>query len=314
MKKYELRIKNYERIRYRNCRFSILNSDFMPTLSVIIPTHRRSEVLGVCLTHLEKQTIANNLEVIVIDDAADDASAALCKNAARTLSVRYERVTPCQQGVARNRGIAYANAPVCLFIGDDILLHEECCSLHEQIHRHLSRPAAVLGSTGWDPETGITPVMEWLMRSGWQFGYPKIERYAGDFLPKDIQHLFSYTSNLSAPTEIAKRIPFLENVSLYGWEDVEWGGRLRNAGIPLFYEPDARALHRHTITMEDSLKRMETLGESVVRVHEIVPEFDRLPHGWKKIAYEILSRFPTMSGRHRAAFLRGIKKAKNDET
>lgn len=283
-----------------------------PQLSIIIPTHKRAETLEVCLAHLAKQTIANDLEVIVIDDAEDDASQKTCAKTAQTMNIRYERIAPCQQGTARNRGVEFAASPVCLFIGDDILLNEDCCSLHEQIHRHLSRPTAVLGSTGWDPSTEITPVMEWLMKSGWQFGYPKIEQYAGDFLPKEIQHLFSYTSNLSVPTEAAKRIPFLENVSLYGWEDIEWGGRLRNAGIPVYFEPNARALHRHRITMEDSLKRMETLGESVVRVHEIVPDFDRLPHGWKKFAYEILSRLPTMSGKHRAAFLRGIRSAQKN--
>src|SRR5205823_1924992 len=99
-------------------------------------------------------------------------------------------------------------------------------------------------------------VMRWLEKYGWQFGYPKSESYAHDFLPTDIQHRFTYTSHISLPTETAKRYPFLEDVSLYGWEDIEWGMRLRDAGIRLFYEPDARAFHHHPMTLEQSLKRM----------------------------------------------------------
>lgn len=284
----------------------------MSSLSVIIPTHERADTLRSCLAHLEKQTIADTIEVIVIGDTHDDATTKLFAETKWKMPVSFEEIGKCQQGTARNRGVAKAQAPVCLFIGDDIFLENDACALHESIHRNLPTPCAVLGSTGWDPAVGITDAMDWLARSGWQFGYPKIERHAGDFLPKDIQHLFSYTSNISVPTETARALPFLENISLYGWEDVEWGMRMKERGTPVFYEPNARAVHHHKITMEDSIKRMETLGESVVMIQKIAPDFDRRPKGWKRIAYEIFSKFPTIAGRHRAAFLRGIRKAESN--
>ena len=285
----------------------------MPSLSVIIPTHERSEILSRCIAHLEKQTIADRIEVIVIGDGHDDATTELFARTSWKIPVSFEEIPKSQQGTARNRGVAKASSPVCLFIGDDIFLDKECCALHESIHRNLNTPVAVLGMTQWDPAVGVTEAMDWLVRSGWQFGYPKIDRYAGNLLPKEIQHLFSYTSNLSVPTETARNVRFLEEISLYGWEDVEWGTRLAKAGIPVFYEPNARALHHHKITMEESIKRMETLGESVVRVQKIAPDFDRRPKGWKRIAYEIFAKFPTIAGRHRAAFLRGIRKAESSE-
>lgn len=205
-----------------------------------------------------------------------------------------------------------------MFIGDDIFLEPEACEVHLRSFPHpapmggtpLPRGEgtgvrAVLGFTTYDPACGITPVMRWLERSGWQFGYPQISRYSGACIPTNIQYRFSYTSHISLPLEIAKKIPFRTDVHLYGWEDIEWGMRLKNAGVRLFYEPKAKALHHHHLELEDSLKRMETLGRSAVEIQKKVPEFDRVPRGWKWVAYQLLSLLPTMSGRHRRSFLIG---------
>jgi GT2 family glycosyltransferase len=83
--------------------------------------------------------------------------------------------------------------------------------------------------------------------------------------------------------------------------------RLREADVPLFYEPDAKALHHHAMTLEDSLKRMETLGRSAVSFEKIAPELHIVPTGWKRLAYQVRAVFPTMKGRHAEAFLKGIQ-------
>ena len=281
----------------------------MPALSVIIPTHERSEILAECLKCLEGQTIAHDIEVVVINDAKDDKFDALAAKSDWHIPVQFKTIAPCQQGVARNHGVAMARSSTVLFIGDDIFLRPDACAVHASIHKNIGTPVAVLGATVWDPTMEITPVMEWLMQSGWQFGYPKIEKHAGNYLPENVQHLFTYTSNLSIPTEVAKRIPFREDMKLYGWEDIEWGMRLRAAGVRVFFEPEAKAWHHHVIALEESLRRMEMIGESVVHMSASVPGFDRLPRGWKRIAYKIFAKFPTMAGRHRAAFLKGIRQA-----
>lgn len=280
-----------------------------PKLSVIIPTHNRADTLEKTLRHLEAQTIASEIEAIVINDIPNDKAFERVANSAWQIPIHFETIKPCHQGVARNHGVQKARASTVLFIGDDIFLKSDACHLHEGIHNSGSTPVTVLGSTMWDPEMEVTPVMEWLMLSGWQFGYPKIDAYAGNLLPEKIQHQFTYTSHISVPTEIAVRTPFLEDVTLYGWEDMEWGMRLRKNGVRVYYEPRARGYHHHRLTMEDSLQRMETIGESAVLLSKTISNFDRVPRGWKRLAYEVFARFPTMAGKHRAAFLRGMRKA-----
>lgn len=297
----------------------------MPSLSVIIPTHRRPEILKKCLEHLEKQTIASEIEVIVVSD--DTNEKCTMKNEKWVMSVRFMNVPPCHQGVARNEGVTVATGEYVMFIGDDIFLADDACEKHVSAHEEwkmnneklkiekekilnsqfsILNSTATLGFTTWDPAVGITPVMTWLEKSGWQFGYPSIEKYSHGFLPSHIQHKYTYTSHISVPLGVAKKFPFRSDVSLYGWEDVEWGMRLRDAGVSLFYEPSAKALHHHHITLEDSLQRMETLGRSAVEIAKNVPEFDRVPRGWKLCAYKILAMLPTMAGRHRHYFLFGI--------
>lgn len=296
-----------------------------PLLSVIIPTHRRPEILRQCLMHLAAQTIAKDLEVIVVSDGEDANTVALFQDPTNysLLTTHYLSIPKSQQGVARNRGVERATAPLVLFIGDDIFLAPDACEKHVRRHAGLrtkdlgqfpthyplptTHSAAVLGYVTWDPAVGITPVMRWLEQSGWQFGYPMIERYAEKTLPTSIQHRFTYTSHISLPTSIARALPFREDVSLYGWEDIEWGIRLRDHGVRLFYEPAARALHHHHISLETSLARMETLGRSATIMERLLPEFDRVPKGSKRLALRMLSLLPTMAGMHRKAFLNGLK-------
>jgi GT2 family glycosyltransferase len=288
----------------------------MPQLSVIIPTHKRPEILSRCLDALMKQTIVHDVEVIVVSDGPDAKTSALFVHSSWPMTVHYFEVEKSQQGVARNEGVKHASAPLVLFIGDDIFLEPDVCEKHVRTHEsfqtqnlqsttyHL-QTYAVLGFTTWDPTCGITPVMQWLETSGWQFGYKKIARYAHAALPLEMQHQYTYTSHISLPLELAKKHLFRTDVHLYGWEDVEWGMRLRDAGVRLVYEPAARALHHHHVTFQDSLKRMEILGQSAVEIAKKVPEFDRVPRGWKLFLYRLAALLPTMAGRHRKAFLRG---------
>lgn len=280
----------------------------MPKLSVIIPTHNRADILRQTLEHLERQTIADAIEVIVVNDVQNDKMFEQVAKSSWQIPIYFETVEPCHQGVARNIGVQKAQSSTVLFLGDDIFLEPKACALHVAAHENAGTPIAVLGEMDWDPSIGITKVMDWLMESGWQFGFKKIQQYANDYIPKPMQHLFSYTSNISVPTEVATRLPFRKDTRLYGWEDMEWGMQLQKNSVRLYYEPKAKGLHHHKIHLHDSLRRMEAVGESAVHFSNTVPDFDRLPKGWKYIAYEIFAKFPTMAGKHRKAFLRGIKK------
>lgn len=248
--------------------------------------------------------------MIVVHDGEDDAETRSVIGDRRS-GLTYFAIPKSQQGVARNRGVEKATAPYVLFIGDDIFLAPDACEKHLRIQMQSAtlnpRPIAVLGFTTWDPACEINAVMRWLEKTGWQFGYPMIQQYADMLIPEELQARFTYTSHISVPTEVAKKYPFREDLTLYGWEDTLWGKQLQEDNIPLFYAPDAKALHHHHIELADSLMRMETLGRSLKELTRIDPELGRMPTGLKLIAYTLIALTPTMRGRHYAAFLRGLK-------
>jgi len=281
-----------------------------PALSLIIPTHKRAAILKQCLERIERQTVADRLEVIVVSDGHDDETARLFEtaNPSSKIPIRFFEIPKSQQGVARNKGVAEATGEFVMFVGDDIFLAPDACEKHLKIlnSQFSILNSAVLGFVTWDPACGITPVMRWLEKSGWQFGYPMIARYGHHFVPEAMQQRFTYTNQLSVPKKIAKKFPFREDVTLYGWEDIEWGWKLRKAGVKLFYEPDAKALHHHHMEMNDSLRRMETLGRSAVMMDRVTPDLKLVPHGKKMMKYRIAAMLPGMHGRHAKAFLRGI--------
>ena len=301
-----------------------MENSSLPVLSVVIPTHARPEILRTTLAHLAAQTIAAKIEVIVVDDASIVQVEKMVGEISG-IETQYVAVSPCHQGTARNRGVEKARGSIVMFIGDDIFLAPDACERHVNAHaqcygerrRAMTPPTspfvsaqgdtcAVLGFSTWDPACGITRVMQWLEKSGWQFGYPMIAPYANGIIPAAMQHRFTYTSHISLPTEVARKIAFREDVTLYGWEDVEWGWRLRNAGLPLLYVPDEKELHHHHMEVEDSLRRMKTLGASAVKMEEIAPALRLVPRGWKRLKYTVTSILPGMRGMHTRAFLRGI--------
>ena len=291
----------------------------LPELSVVIPTHRRADILKQCIQHLEKQTAMDKIEVIVVSDGHDDSTAKLFDAFSWRMPVKFLEISKAHQGTARNRGVEEAKAPTCLFLGDDIFLQEDACEAHLVIHSFAASDeyahhgtTAVLGYTTWDPALSITPVMRWLEKSGWQFKYPQLQPYAMGFIPKKTQHRFPYTSHISLPTAVAKDIPFRKDATLYGWEDIEWGVRLRKAGVRVFYNDTAKAFHHHRITLEESLERMKTLGKSIAELSEKVPGIDRLPPWWKRLIFRLFIALSPASftSQHRRAFLQGIAEAK----
>lgn len=261
-----------------------------------------------CLEHLSAQTIVDQLQVIVVSDGQDPAVAALA-NEHWPFELICDSVPKSQQGIARNKGVVLASHEYCLFTQDDCLLEPTACEWHLSTLRehNLEQPTAVLGFTTWDPAVAITPTMQWLEASGWQFAYPRLQPYAQSYVPKDLQAHVSYTIQISVPTAIARKHLFLTDVQSYGWEDIEWGTRLAQDNVRLFYEPQAIGYHHHVLTDTESLERMYKIGAALPHMLQMNPLLDTRPM-WLRLLYnKIYGMFPTRAGRHRKAYAQGLQ-------
>ena len=95
-----------------------------PAISVIIPARNCADQLSDCLRALLGSEF-RDFEVIVVDDASEDDTAARAEGAgARTLRLERQR----GPAVARNRGTEIASADILCFLDADVLAHPDTLS------------------------------------------------------------------------------------------------------------------------------------------------------------------------------------------
>ena len=240
-----------------------------PELSVIIPTRDRREVLMETLRRLRAHAASAPIEVIVVDDGSKDESSAAAESlqpAPWPLAVlRQEGNGPA---AARNRGIAAASAPACLFIGDDSLPTEELIDRHVEFHRaHSESTDAVLGLVVPAPPLDASTLQWWLHEDGAQFGYAAL--VPGQTAPPSC----FWTSNVSVKLTLLREAGgFDEGFPGAACEDAELGFRLARAGMTLHYDPRALAEHFHPTDLSRVLRRMRAIGVAYRRLHELAPE------------------------------------------
>lgn len=95
----------------------------VPTVSVVIPTYRRPELLRRCLDALLCQEYpVNRLEVIVVEDGGPGPAERVVnelRSAGTRVRLDYAWVTPSGPGAARNAGWRRARGEVIAFTDDD---------------------------------------------------------------------------------------------------------------------------------------------------------------------------------------------------
>lgn len=238
-------------------------------IAVVIPTYNRSNILRKCLDHLEAQTW-KNFEVVVVDDGAtDDTPQAMEEYKLQCpYQLRYIRQINSGPAAARNRAISIVESPLCLIIGDDILVTPALVETHLQLHReHPETQVAGLGWTRWSEEyQNVTKFMRWLDDSGRQFNYaPLLQGKQPDY------HYF-YSSNLSAKTWLLRKFPFNETFPFAAWEDTELGCRIQEEhGLEVIFLREALAFHVHPTSVRNACKRMVTVGYSMHHFDELWP-------------------------------------------
>jgi GT2 family glycosyltransferase len=256
----------------------------------VVPTLGRLTTLRRALDRLEAQTVPHHdFEVIVAADAKAVGLASV-DSLIHGRSYRARRVNAPGAGAssARNAGWRVAEAPLLLFIDDDILPEPRLVEEHLAWHgRSPSRAIGVLGHVRWAGELHVTTFMRWL-EHGIQFNYPSIsgtETGWGNF----------YTANVSVKRELVERAGGFDEQRLpYGYEDLDLALRMHERdGFRLLYNPDARAEHLHAMDLEFWQRRVRRIAAAERQFVELHPEVPPYFHDLFKDA----AARPPVSGR-----------------
>jgi glycosyltransferase involved in cell wall biosynthesis len=233
----------------------------MSSLSVVIPTYNRKDILQKTLEGLTAQSAWADIdEILVIDDGSTDGTNRLVADYTRCsrVPVRGFRQSNLGQAAARNVGISEVQSSILLFLDDDIVPSPALVTEHLAWHdRHPEPHMGVLGFVTWAPEVRATPFMEWLGLDGPLWAYAHFKPGSRlDF------HAF-YTCNLSLKTDFLRQHGrFDEDFKGYGWEDTDLGHRLEKHGFALFYHPEAVGYHHKRVTFEEACRRARQVEAS----------------------------------------------------
>lgn len=234
----------------------------LPTLSVVIPTRDRPDVLRRCLEALELQT-STGFEVIVCDDgSAQDIRAALMTRRWR-FPLQVYRQVPSGPGPARNLGIVAARGRLILFLNDDGIPHPDLIARHLEVHRERAgSPIAVLGAFPYSEHARRSAFVRYIERGGYTFHYPMMT--AG----QSYDFRFFWTCNISVARDHLVAVdgfdPAFDDAMS---EDIEIGWRLeRDCSTSVLYRPDAECVHEHRLDVDGFVRRQTSFGRNHYRL------------------------------------------------
>lgn len=226
-----------------------------PLFSVVIPAYNCGEVLGKTLDALKRQTVpADDLEVIVVDDASTDGTRAAAEKYAKDGFVKYFRNSERMgSGVARNKGLDNAAGEYIMFLDGDNIPEKDCLAQHLDFHKRFPDPqAAVLGNPKYPTDINTTPLMR-LDDVGLAFRRLKHGDHCGwaDFSSMNISLKKAFLSERFDEKIFARTI---------GFEDTDLGFRLHKKGLEIVYNEKAVSYHYHFRTPGQFLEKVRKYG------------------------------------------------------
>lgn len=204
-----------------------------PQISVIVPTHNRSDALALTLSHLAEQQVGEAWEVIVINNRSTDDTDEVVKRQSFPVPLRLVHEDTPGPAAARNAGAAVAGGDYLVFIDNDILVEPDFVELHRKAL--AAHPGCwILGQTINLPEQERTPFGRF-RKALYPFVSPKEEvsearGFAG--------------ANCSLPRLDLERLGgFDERFNIASVEDFELAMRAWEQGISILFDPGIVGVH-----------------------------------------------------------------------
>ncbi len=197
----------------------------MVEASIIIPTYNRKSILEKCLEALFNQNYPKDkYEIILIDDGSTDDTRTMIESFSPSCKLKYLR-NEKRMGIprTRNRGIREAQGKYIIFTDSDVVATPNFIKQHMAYHKKY-QDVIVNGELIWVP-------------SFKQIGKKRKSIF-------DLSLSSFDTANVSvARKHLLKVGGFDEDLSAYGWQDLELGYRLRKAGLKCKRNRHALAYH-----------------------------------------------------------------------
>jgi glycosyltransferase involved in cell wall biosynthesis len=212
-----------------------------PTVSVVIPTFNRAQLLQKCLAALEaQQMVPGTFEVLVVDDGSTDHTIDLLETRSDTspIEIRWFRQSHGGPAAARNLGISEAQGTLIAFTDDDCIPAPDWLVTLTTELSESSTCAGIGGPILGAQETAISRYIDRAkLMSHW------VENGVVEYL---------ITANaLFRGACLAEIGGFETGFLLAGGEDVDLSYRLRHLGYSLRVTESGTVRHHHHDTLSN---------------------------------------------------------------
>ena len=222
----------------------------MATVSAIIPTWNRADLLKSILTNLRAQTRPPE-QIVIVDNGSTDSTQLVARESGADVIV-----FPENRGfaVAVNEGIRRSTGEWVLIVNNDVLLEPEWLERIVIAAEHENASFAV-GKLLRPNSNEIDGSWDLVSRAAyaWRCGYGKRD---GQIWSRRRTISFAPMTAALFHRSVFERIGLLETRFESYYEDVDFGVRCALAGIRGVYEPAAVALHMSKTTLGKASARV----------------------------------------------------------
>ena len=267
-------------------------------LSIVIVSFNTERILEKCLQSIFKEgkNLADEFEILVVDNASSDASVAMIeKKFPQIKLIRNKENLGFSKAV--NQGLKQAKGETALLLNSDTYLTENC--LKKLLSFEQAVRPAIIGARLLNPDGTVQPsvfklptvgraIQEyWLGKKGY------FSKYAppGNS-PVEVEAIVGGVMLISR--EILNRIGLLDERYFMYFEDLDYCRRVRQKGFKVYYLPEAEIIHEHGAsgkTISSAGNQWRRLIPSSKIYHGILNHFAITFIIWSSQKVNILSKF-----------------------
>lgn len=255
-----------------------------PSISIIIPTFSRPDMLKKCLYSMSLlQYPRDKFEVIVVDDGSSDPIAPLVKTYQNGLNIQLVSQRKAGPATARNSGAGQAKKEYLVFTDDDCILTPDYLS--KLALRLQNEPEAMIGGHTINalPHNLYAATSQLLIN------------YLYTYLNIPPQKISFFTSNnLTVSAKQFHAIGgFDTSFSLAAGEDRDICDRWHNAGFKMLYEPKLIVYHAHHMNLGRFWRQHFNYGRGSFHFHQIRAARQQVPITVERLSFYLnLLLFP----------------------
>src|SRR5215207_4679930 len=261
-----------------------------PTVSIIIPTYNRKELLHETLNSLAQQTFpSDHFEIIMVDDGSTDGTAAISTEAFPFV-LRYFSQSNQGDAIARNLGARQSQADILVFLDDDMLVEQDYLTYLIREHAEYQNRITI-GVVNIRPEetTSLSLAIDTSLNP--------------NFNSAEVAFTDVFSNNMSIRREAYFKIGMMQGLDFPGssmWCDLDFNYRAYQQGFQFFRSTKGICWHRdYTVSNLDThKKRVRTAAYRAVVLFQKYPEllvhvpmfYDKNPIIWRQDSPRLIAR------------------------